>query len=59
MLDTDARCLSALQADESLLNRFGQVERVTGGAQQCFDSLNAGECSAIVTDSVALAYYTH
>ena len=59
MLDTDARYMTALQADESLLNRFGQVERVTGGAQQCFDSLNAGECSAIVTDSVALAYYTH
>ncbi len=59
MLDTDARYMAALQADESLLNRFGQVERVTGGAQQCFDSLNAGECSAIVTDSVALAYYTH
>ena len=35
------------------------MERKIGGAQQCFDSLNAGECSAIVTDSVALAYYTH
>lgn len=59
MLDTDARYMAALQADAGLLDRFGQVERVTGGAQQCFESLNAGACAAIVTDSVALAYYTH
>lgn len=59
MLDTDARYITALQADVNLLNRFGQVERVTGGAKMCFEALNAGECAAIVTDSVALAYYTH
>lgn len=59
MLDTDTRYMTALQEDERLLNRFGQVERVTGGAQQCFTALNAGECAAIVTDRVALAYYTH
>lgn len=59
MLDTDARYITALQEDVNLLNRFGQVERVTGGAKMCFEALNAGECAAIVTDSVALAYYTH
>lgn len=59
MLDTDARYMAALQENEGLLNRIGQAERVTGGAQQCFDALNAGDCAAIVTDSVALAYYTH
>lgn len=59
MLDTDEQYMAALQANERLMNRFGQVERVTGGAQQCFDALNAGECAAIVTDSVTLAYYTH
>lgn len=59
MLDMAAQYMAALQANESLMRRFGQVERVTGGAQQCFASLNAGACAAIVTDSVALAYYTH
>lgn len=59
MLDADARYMAVLEENESLMNRFGQIERVTGGAQQCFDALNTGACAAIVTDSVALAYYTH
>lgn len=59
MLDADAQYVAALQTDAGLLERFGQVDRVTGGAQQCFEALQTGDCAAIVTDSVALAYYTH
>ncbi len=58
MLDSGPQYMEALESDARLLERFGRVERVNGGAQQCFEALRMGDCAAIVTDSVALAYYT-
>lgn len=58
LLDTGDCYMAALQANARVLSRIGRVERITGGAAQCFAALDAGSCTAIVTDSVALAYYT-
>ncbi|MBQ9045197.1 MAG: transporter substrate-binding domain-containing protein [Oscillospiraceae bacterium] len=57
MLDSGERYITALQTDSRLVHRCGSIERVNGGAQQCFAALQNAECAAIVTDSVALAYY--
>ena len=57
MLDSGEQYIAALQSDSGIVRRCGAIERVNGGAQQCFDALQSGECAAIVTDSVALAYY--
>ena len=57
MLDSGEQYIAALQSDSGLVRRCGAIERVNGGAQQCFTALQSGACAAIVTDSVALAYY--
>ena len=57
MMDSGQQYLDALDRN-GLTEKFAQVERVNGGAQQCFEALNGGQVSMIVTDSVALAYYT-
>lgn len=57
MMDSGEQYITALQSESGILRRCGAIERVNGGAQQCFEALQNGECGAIVTDSVALAYY--
>lgn len=57
MLDSGEQYITALESDSSLLERCGSVERVNGGAQQCFAALQNGDCAAILTDSVAMDYY--
>lgn len=58
MMDSGPQYMDAL-TDSGLQDRFGQVQRVNGGAQQCFEALRTGQCAAILTDSVALSYYTN
>ena len=57
MMDSGTQYLEALDRG-GLTARFGQVERVNGGAPQCFEALSSGQVDAILVDSVALAYYT-
>lgn len=57
MMDSGEQYISAMQTDSGLVRRCGSIERVNGGAQQCFEALRSGEVAAIVTDSVAMAYY--
>ena len=56
-MDSGPQYIEALDRN-GLTERFSEVQRVNGGAQQCFDALNSGQINAILTDSVALAYYT-
>jgi ABC-type amino acid transport substrate-binding protein len=56
MMDSGPQYIEALDRN-NLTSRFSEVQRVNGGAQQCFEALNAGQINAILTDSVALAYY--
>ena len=57
MMDSGPQYIEALD-NNNLTSRFSEVQRVNGGAQQCFEALNSGQINAILTDSVALAYYT-
>ena len=58
MMDSGPQYIDALSSS-GLQDRFGQIQRVNGGAQQCFNALRTGQCAAILTDSVALSYYTN
>lgn len=49
--------MAALQTDEKLPHRLGQVTRLAGGTTECFDYLYQGKCDAVLTDSTALYYY--
>ena len=57
MMDSGPQYIDALDRN-NLTSRFSEVQRVNGGAPQCFEALNSGQINAILTDSVALAYYT-
>jgi len=49
--------MDALNTDEKLANRLGQITRLAGGTTECFEYLYSGKCDAILTDSTALLYY--
>ena len=57
MMDSGEQYIAAMQTDSGLVRRCGAIERVNGGAQQCFEALRSGEAAAIVTDSIAMNYY--
>ena len=54
---TTPEAMSALQTDEKLMNRLGQITRLVGGTTECFAFLYAGKCDAVLTDSTAVYYY--
>ena len=49
--------LDALNTDEKLVNRLGQITRLAGGTTECFEYLYAGKCDVVLTDSTALSYF--
>ena len=49
--------LEALNTDESLSKRLGQITRLAGGTTQCFEYLYSGKCDTVLTDSTAIYYY--
>ena len=49
--------LAALNTDEKLSKRMGQITRLAGGTTECFDYLFSGKCDTILTDSTAIYYY--
>lgn len=49
--------MEALNTDEKLAKRLGQITRLAGGTTECFDYLYQGKCDAVLTDSTALHYY--
>jgi len=49
--------MDALNTDEKLPNRLGQITRLAGGTTECFDYLYSGKCDAVLTDSTALLYF--
>jgi len=49
--------MEALQTDEKLSRRLGQITRLAGGTIECFEYLYSGKCDAVLTDSTALYYY--
>ena len=49
--------MAALNTNEKLANRLGQITRLAGGTTECFSYLYAGKCDAVLTDTAALYYY--
>ena len=54
---TTPEAMSALQTDEKLMDRLGQITRLVGGTTECFAYLYSGNCDAVLTDSTAVYYY--
>ena len=52
-----AEAMEALNTDERLTKRLGQVTRLAGGTTECFDYLYAGKCDAVLTDTTAMYYF--
>ena len=49
--------LEALNSDEKLAKRLGQITRLAGGTTECFEYLYSGKCDVVLTDSTALYYF--
>lgn len=49
--------LAALNTDETLAKRLGQITRLAGGTTQCFEYLYSGKCDTVLTDSTAIYYF--
>jgi len=56
-MSSTAEALEALNTDEKLANRLGQITRLAGGTTECFEYLYTGKCDTVLTDSTALYYF--
>ncbi len=56
-MPTTTEATDALNSDQKLVKRLGQVTRLAGGTMECFEYLYAGKCDVILTDSTAVYYY--
>lgn len=54
---TTEEARTALESDEKLGKRLGQITRLAGGTTECFAYLYSGNCDAVLTDSTAVYYY--
>lgn len=54
---TTTEAMDALNTNERLKKRLGQITRLPGGTTECFSLLYSGGCDAVLTDSTAVAYY--
>lgn len=57
VMSSTQESLDALNSDEKLVKRLGQVTRLAGGTTECFEYLYAGKCDLVLTDSTALLYF--
>ena len=57
VMSSTPESMEALNTDERLSKRLGQVTRLAGGTTQCFEYLYAGKCDVVLTDSTAVMYF--
>lgn len=57
VMPSTPEAMEALNTDQQLVKRLGQITRLAGGTTECFSQLYAGKCDAILTDSTALYYF--
>lgn len=55
-MTVEQKYMDALASNEKLMERLGQIKRVSGGTQSLFDQLNSGAVNAIIVYSLALNY---
>ena len=56
-MSSTPEAMAALNTDESLIKRLGQITRLAGGTTECFEYLYAGKCDVVLTDSTAVDYF--
>lgn len=56
-MSSTVESMDALNTDEKLMKRLGQITRLAGGTAECFEYLYSGKCDAVLTDSTALLYF--
>lgn len=56
-MSSTPEALAALNTDESLSKRLGQITRLAGGTTECFSMLYSGKCDTVLTDSTAIYYF--
>ena len=57
VMPSTPEAMEALNTDQKLVKRLGQITRLAGGTTECFSQLYAGKCDAVLTDSTALYYF--
>lgn len=57
VMSSTPESMEALNTDERLSKRLGQITRLAGGTTQCFEYLYAGKCDVVLTDSTAVMYF--
>ena len=57
VMPSTPEAMAALNTDQNLIKRLGQITRLAGGTTECFSQLYAGKCDAVLTDSTALYYF--
>lgn len=57
VMSSTPEALEALNSDEKLSGRMGQITRLAGGTTECFSYLFSGRCDTVLTDSTAIYYY--
>lgn len=53
-ISVEQKYMTLLSADESLMNRFGEIKRLTGGLQALLDAVNSGDAAAALVSSTAI-----
>ena len=56
-VSVEQKYMDLLQADEKLMNRFGEIKRLTGGLQALLDAVNSGQASAALVSSTAISRF--
>lgn len=57
VMPSTTEAMEALETDQRLLKRLGQITRLAGGTTECFEYLYAGKCDVVLTDSTAVMYF--
>lgn len=57
VMPSTPEAMEALNTDERLTKRLGQITRLAGGTTECFEYLYAGNCDVVLTDSTAMMYF--
>ena len=53
-ITVEQKYIDLLSADEKLMNRFGEIKRLTGGLQALLNALNSGEADAALVSTTAI-----
>lgn len=53
-ITVEQKYITLLESDEKLMDRFGEIKRLTGGLQTLLDALNSGDVDAALVTSSAI-----